>query len=192
MLRFPQKPLHLDLRELRKNLGSGKTIFVCSGTDLFAEDVPSEWILKVFDHLEKFPDNTYLLQTKNPARLLDYIDRISGNMICCMTMESDKTYSEISDAPSIYFRYAAMRQLKEQFACRVMVTVEPILDFNLDSFSAQLIAIHPEQINIGADSKRHKLPEPEGEKIRGLILKLRSQNITVHIKPNLNRLLVMK
>ena len=35
-----QKPLHLDVKELRRDLGRDKFIFVCSGCDLFHPDVP--------------------------------------------------------------------------------------------------------------------------------------------------------
>ena len=40
------KPLHLDEKELKTNLGSGNTIFVGSSCDMWAESVPVEWINK--------------------------------------------------------------------------------------------------------------------------------------------------
>jgi hypothetical protein len=47
---------------------------------------------------------------------------------------------------------------------------------------------NPEYINIGADSGNNRLPEPEPEKIRELISKLKTFT-TVHLKSNLKRLL---
>jgi hypothetical protein len=41
-----------------------------------------------------------------------------------------------------------------------MITIEPIMDFNLDRFSQMLIEAAPARVNIGADSGRNGLPEP--------------------------------
>ena len=65
-----QPPLHLDEKDLMTNLGEGNFIFVGHTIDLFAEDVPKEWILKVLKRLKTYPKNRYLLQSKNPQRFL--------------------------------------------------------------------------------------------------------------------------
>lgn len=73
--RFGQDPtLRLVMNELNKPLGSGKYVFVGSSTDVFAESVPSEWIVAVLNHLNEYPDNTYQLQSKNPARFLEFVN----------------------------------------------------------------------------------------------------------------------
>jgi protein gp37 len=46
-----QKPIHLDEREMKTDLGSGNFIFVGSSCDMFAEDVPQDWIEKIFDKI---------------------------------------------------------------------------------------------------------------------------------------------
>jgi hypothetical protein len=46
-----------------------------------------------------------------------------------------------------------------------MITVEPILDFDLDQFVRMIKICEPEQVNIGADSGNNRLPEPSPEKI---------------------------
>lgn len=51
--------------------GFGKTIFVCSMSDLFGEWVPEEWIIKVFDACKAAPGHRYLFLTKNPERYWD-------------------------------------------------------------------------------------------------------------------------
>ena len=53
-----------------------KPIFVCDCTDLFANEIPQELIVRALTWLRKYPDNTYLLQTKNPA--LSHIFRPSS------------------------------------------------------------------------------------------------------------------
>jgi len=69
-----------------------------------------------------------------------------------------------------------------------MVTIEPILDFDLEPFVEMLKLINPEWINIGADSKGHKMPEPSKEKVLALIEELKLFT-DVKIKKNLNRLI---
>ncbi|OQA00447.1 MAG: hypothetical protein BWY70_00699 [Bacteroidetes bacterium ADurb.Bin408] len=69
------------------------------------------------------------------------------------------------------------------------ITIEPILDFDLDHFVNMLgLDFQPIQVNIGADSHGHKLPEPPKTKLLELISALESFT-TVHQKPNLKRLL---
>jgi len=40
-------PLRLEKKELLTDLNAGQFIFVCSSTDLFADNVPEEWIMQV-------------------------------------------------------------------------------------------------------------------------------------------------
>lgn len=45
-----QKPVHFDEKELKTDLGSGNFIFVGSSCDMFADDIPIEWIQKTLDY----------------------------------------------------------------------------------------------------------------------------------------------
>ena len=47
---------------------SGRTIFVCSMSDLFGEWVNEDWINSVFEACDKAPQHRYLFLTKNPRR----------------------------------------------------------------------------------------------------------------------------
>jgi len=68
------------------------------------------------------------------------------------------------------------------------ITIEPILDFDIEPFLMLLRNVEPDFINIGADSGHNHLPEPKSEKIRELIKEL--EKITeVRLKKNLKRLL---
>lgn len=49
----------------------GRTIFVCSMSDLFGSWVPDSWIEEVFAACEKAPQHRYLFLTKNPGRYCD-------------------------------------------------------------------------------------------------------------------------
>lgn len=46
----------------------GRTIFVCSMSDLFGSWIPDSWIEEVFAACEKAPQHRYLFLTKNPQR----------------------------------------------------------------------------------------------------------------------------
>lgn len=69
-----------------------------------------------------------------------------------------------------------------------MITIEPIMDFNLVPFIEMLRNIMPEWVNIGADSQGHDLREPPAGKIKELIAEL-ERFTEVKIKSNLKRLL---
>lgn len=186
MRRFPLPALHLDEKVLRENLGSGNVIFVGSGTDMWAEDVPAEWITKVGEHLKLFPDNTYLFQTKNPERFYEFKDMFEGlNIIFGTTIETNRWYPQMGKAPGILNRIRNMSAITG----RKMVTIEPVMDFDLETL-VHLIKdfIRPAWVNIGADSKRSGLPEPGKEKTLELIEALK-EFTEVKIKDNLRRII---
>ena len=69
-----------------------------------------------------------------------------------------------------------------------MVSVEPILDFDLLTMVCWLKIIKPEFVSIGADSGNNHLPEPSGDKVKALIEGLKAFT-EVKVKNNLNRIL---
>lgn len=48
-------------------------VFVNSMSDLFHDDMPDEWIDRVFDIIEKTPQHIYQVLTKRPIRMRDYM-----------------------------------------------------------------------------------------------------------------------
>jgi hypothetical protein len=69
------------------------------------------------------------------------------------------------------------------------VTIEPIMDLDIPDMVSLIKTASPDWVNIGADSKKQNLPEPNSYKVANLIDALRTMNIEVRIKPNLKRLL---
>ena len=53
-----------------------RKIFVCSMGDLFHEDVPFEFIDRVFESMIKAHQHTFLILTKRPERMKGYIDSL--------------------------------------------------------------------------------------------------------------------
>ena len=180
-----QPPLHIDYKDLKTNLGTGNFIFVGHTTDLFADNVPAEWVKQVLERLCAFPNNKYLLQSKNPKRFLDFLGKYPSDVLFGTTIETNKDIVE-SNAPPVSQRAMALAELSCK-GFKTMVTIEPIFDFDLDALVELIVLANPEWVNIGADSKGHELPEPSPERIRGLIRAL-GKNTAVKLKGNLNRL----
>lgn len=91
---------------------------------------------------------------------------------------------QVSNAPYPAMRAMEMIDLGSQYD--KMISIEPIMDFDVDIMLDWIHAINPKFVSIGADSKGHKLPETSAEKIQRLIAGLGS--IEVKIKSNLRRL----
>ena len=178
-----QNPVHLDRKEFKTNLGRGNFIFVGSSCDMFAEDIPDNWIDETLDHCEKF-DNRYLFQSKYPQNFLVFL-RHNMPQVICTTIETNRWYPDIMvESPRPEDRADSMSVLK---GLSRFVTIEPILDFDLEPMVELIKRCEPEQVNIGADSGKNSLPEPSFEKVLELIGKLEEFTI-ISKKKNLARL----
>lgn len=184
MKRFPQNPIRLDQKELRTDLGKGNFIFVGSSTDMFAKDVPSTWIEKTLAHCRKYPENTYLFQTKDPERFAEFYKEYPLNCIFGTTIETNRE-NDLQKSPPRSFRLAGM--LHNFLMCKKkMVTFEPIMDLDVSITVDWIKKIRPEFVNIGADSGGNKLKEPTEFKIKLLIEQL-EKFTKVNLKDNLKR-----
>jgi predicted nucleic acid-binding Zn ribbon protein len=188
MKKFKQTELHFDSKELKTDLGTGNFIFVGSSCDMFAEDIPDKWILDTLEHCNKF-NNTYLFQTKNPERFEEFSGKYPPRSIFGTTIETNRE-NDLANCPR--------RDLRASWMCasflvdkRKMVTIEPIMEFDMEVLVKWIKLIKPEFINVGADSTNSGLPEPEADKIRELISQL-SGITKVNVKFNLHRILKKK
>jgi hypothetical protein len=189
------KTIRLDEKCFKDNLGEGNFIFVGSSGDMFAENVKSEWIEKVLYHCCAYSENTYLFQSKNPKRFKDFHFPAEDNTILATTLETNRVIFNIK-CPHIFKRFEFMYMLKlhdlkleQKIKLKRMITIEPIMDFDINPFLEILEKIHPFQINIGADSGHNNLPEPPKEKLIEFIDELKKTDIKIHLKDNLQRLL---
>jgi DNA repair photolyase len=179
-----QSPLHFDAKELKTDLGEGNFIFVGSGCDMFAQDIPNDWIVDTLRTCDWY-NNRYLFQSKNPARIAKYLDYISMPFVVCTTLETNRWYPDIMrNAPKIEDRVKGM----ELFKAKKYVTIEPIMDFDLEPFVELVKRCEPEQVNIGADSGGNELPEPTMDKVLELVDCLKRFTVIAQ-KRNLNRLM---
>ena len=185
--------LRLDEKEFKVNYGKDKFIFLGTSTDMFANAVPTEWILQVYNKCLQHQENKYLFQSKNPGRFLEPqlinhpLMQLKDKIYFATTIESNRDYP-ISKAQCMTERADVMAQL-QAMGFSVMVTIEPIMDFDHDSLVEMLRKIKPFQVNIGCNTNREaKLQEPTREQIVTLVQELRTFT-KVELKSNSSRIL---
>lgn len=172
---------------MKKNLGSGNFWFVCAQMDLFVEGVTNKMIIEVLEYCNKYLHNTFFFQSKNTERFFGFRKLFPENTILCTTFETNrikllKKYSGgIKNLGRIYDLY--------YMDFPFHITLEPLMDFDIDKMIEPIEFLNPIQVNIGGNSNPNiKLPEPPKEKILELISKL-EKFTKVYQKPNLRRLL---
>lgn len=171
--------------ETKTRFGFGKVIFKEHMNDLFAAGVPDEIVTAIIGHCRQYQENKYVFQTKNPGRYFAP-NFFPAQSIFGTTIETNRDLpAKISLAPQPRERAAAMVSLR----ATKFVTIEPIMDFDVDILAGWIDQIRPSFLNIGADSKRHNLTEPTKEKVHLLIDKLGGYGIKTIEKSNLTRLL---
>jgi hypothetical protein len=138
-------------------------IWACSSSDItFAK---REWIEAILKRVRQLPDRTFLFQTKNPICFKRY--SWTDNTVLDVTIETneDEGYRLISTAPLPSIRYRDFLKIKHPHK---FVTVEPILEFDMDVLVEWIGEINPERVYLGYDSKNCSLPEPELAKTQEL------------------------
>lgn len=121
-----QVTLHHDLLETPLRWRKPRMVFPCSMSDLFHEDVPDEFIAKVFATMEQAKWHTFQVLTKRSARLRDMADNLPWpeNVWMGVTIEGPKQVNRIDDLRSVpaSMRFLSMEPL-----------LAPIPDLNLDN-----------------------------------------------------------
>lgn len=166
-------PIRFDPKELKVNLGNGNFIFVGSGTDVWAFDIPSDWITRFLDYCNLF-NNNYLFQSKDPSRFLEFMGHpVMQKSVLCTTIETDVFYPDIvRNAPGTRKRAKAMQKLAS-LGMRTYVTCEPLIKFDLPEMVELVSMCSPVQVNIGRNSRQDiTLPEPTRNEVQALITEL--------------------
>lgn len=183
------RPPRLVESELNSDLGRSNFIFIGSGIDIFAKDIPSEWITRVLDRCKQehgtTPKNAYLLQTKNPKRFLEFVNHpATKQCVFATTIETNRFYPDIMfNAPLVEERVEAMEEIAN-LGFTTMVTAEPLIQFDLHDMVSYIKKCKPKLVNIGRNSRREiLLPEPSNEEVKQLIVELKKFT-KVHVKKN--------
>lgn len=141
-------------------------IWCCSSGDIYF--AKPKWIWEIIERIKELPSKTFFFQSKNPEVFIDY--NFPENVILGITLESNRWYKDISNAPPPYERYYIFNNLKYP---RKFITIEPILDFDFCVFLGWLRELNPERIYVGYDTKKNDLLEPTLHKTENLIHELK-------------------
>lgn len=166
--------------ERLSRMPSDKAIFVCSNGDITFSK--KGFMKKVFQVMREDTkkDRKFFVQSKNPSCLKQYLNLLPNNTFLLTTLETnrDQGYNKVSKAPKPSQRYKDFLSLQWD---KKIVTVEPIMDFDLDQFSKMIISINPNAVFIGYNShpKKVPLPEPTWNKFLALSRVLRRNGMRV-------------
>lgn len=138
--------LHEDCLDEPMKWRKPRTIFVCSMSDLFHQDVPFEFIDKVIAVIERTPHHRYQILTKRADRMADYFSTrvVPGNVWLGVTV----------DVQSSKPRIEALRSIKD--ASVRFLSCEPLLE---DLGKLDLTGI--DWIIVGGESGRQARPMKE-------------------------------
>lgn len=155
--------------------------------DLFQEAVETVWIDLITGHCRRWPENVYVFQTRNTERAARLAHLLPEGAMLGTTIETNRQAPGNAPHP----KHRALGLMRELYAegIRRFVTIEPILDFDVDGMLELLDIVRPAFVNIGADSKGHGLVEPVADKVLDLIDGIRKMGVDIRQKTNLERIL---
>jgi hypothetical protein len=170
--------------ERLSRIPSANIVFVCGNGDIsFCKpDFTRKIIHSIKAHNERAPHKQYYFQSKRPEYLNQFLADFPSNVILVTTLESNRDgYENVSKAPRPSERY---QQFKALGWPQKVVTVEPIMDFDLAEFHQMLVGLNPLYVWLGFNSrpKEVQLPEPSKEKVNELIARLASDGIEIREK----------
>ena len=177
---------HCHQDRIAGSVPSTPIIFVCGNADIsFCPPVFTRRII------ERVKDNsrrsrrpkTFYFQSKTPKYFEPFLAEFPDNVVLLTTLETnrDAGYRKVSQAPPPSVRY---QQFKALDYPRKVVTIEPVLDFDLRTFAAWIRGIQPEYVYLGFNSKPKSvtLPDPPEEKVQRLVDRLIDAGIEVRGK----------
>lgn len=173
---------HLVESELTRTFKPGEFIFVAYMGDIFwASFYEVEQILA---RIKDFPETRFLIQTKSPSTFFTFPYPIPSNVVLGTTIETNRDY-ERTKAPHPFDRFEALREYPH---LHKFLSIEPIMDFDLEELVNWVILLQPEIIEVGADNYHNHLPEPPWSKVEQLLVNLRQFCPNVIEKEGLERL----
>jgi protein gp37 len=164
---------------VNRKFKAGEFVFVSSMGDIsFCENLYPE----IIGNIEDNPKTNFLLQTKNPAMFV--ANDFPPNVYTGATIETNRDIT-VSKAP--HPRHRALDMIMNQHPYKFL-SIEPVMDFDLEIFSTWIHDISPEIVEIGADNYHNNLTEPSWEKVTRLIDILTLHGVKVVEKDGLRRL----
>lgn len=158
--------------------GAGKNstannVFVCSMADLFGKWVPEEWILQIFEQVQKNPQWNFLFLTKFPQRLQEINDILGGFPDNAWVGTTVDTQARVSVAEKAFANITAK---VKWLSCEPLL--EPVVFKSLKMFN---------WIVIGSQSKSSQAPafQPETKWVADLMHQATVAKLKIYLKENL-------
>ena len=120
-------------------------ISVCDMGDLFGAWILKDWILKVLKAVRNSPSSYFFFLTKNPKRYFEFLKVFPKNLVLRAIIETNIDY-KVSSAPSVIKRYECFVGIPYH---NKMVSIEPIMEFNLDVFVGWFKELFPLLVHMG-------------------------------------------
>ena len=168
--------------ELSRRFKPGDFVFVSDMGDIaFARLEQRRAIVR---RVSEFPETCFLFQSKDPGIFEGPTFSNLPNAYLGTTLETNRDYG-LTRALSPLNRYLVMRRLDH---ARKFISIEPVMDFELEVLVDWMRQIKPDIVEIGADNYHNCLPEPPWEKVEALLEALREFVPRVIEKDRLHRL----
>jgi len=161
------------------------TVFVAGNGDLaFAGKTAIPALCAVIREKNKTrPNITYYFQSKQPVCFAPYLSQLPANVVLVTTLETnrDHGYRSISKAPPPSVRH---QQLKDLDYARKVITIEPVMAFDLEPFVSMIKQIQPEYVWLGFNTRPAsvRLPEPSAAELEAFVDCLEQSGIDVRGK----------
>ena len=153
-------------------------IFTCSSGDIaYCDDI--SYLERIIDRIRRERNKTFLIQSKDPKTFNRAV--FPKNVILGTTLETnrDELCEKISKAPKPSQRYKDFLEVTHDLK---MLTIEPVMDFDLNVMVDWVENINPCMVWLGYDSGKNHLPEPELEKVRNMQWELAKRGFVVVLK----------
>lgn len=180
---------HLVESQLKHRFKPGEWVFVGYMGDIrFAkrDDMDEIWLAMM-----NSPGARFMFMSKDPfifeawQKMWGY--EFGSNIYLGTTLETNR---EELTGPRSRAPMPASRagQMMTMYHPHTIISVEPIMDFDVEILGGWIRRIQPQIVFVGADNYHHHLPEPHWDKVQALLDILRETVPAVIEKPGLERL----
>ncbi|MBL7077756.1 MAG: DUF5131 family protein [Kiritimatiellae bacterium] len=153
-------------------------IFTCDMGDI--SFCPDEHLERIVKRIRQESDRTFLIQSKAPATFMR-VKKWPRNVILGTTIETnrDDLCADVSTAPPPSKRFKDLLAVDHPVK---MITLEPLMSFDVDILASWVEKIHPRMVWLGYQNHGDDLPAPPLERVRELHWRLSQLHIPVVLK----------
>lgn len=126
-----QVTLHPDLIDLPLRWKRPRMVFVNSMSDLFHEDIPTEFIVQIFNTMQKTPQHTYQILTKRSERLRNVASLLNwpANVWMGVSVEDSRVMNRIHDlvATPAMVKFLSCEPLIGPLSCLPLANIDWVI-----------------------------------------------------------------